>query len=86
LGLDWARSGLSLSAHAYGSLVLALVGFQVTLLVGGLVLAGVVLAQALLGYFDAHRFLAVQNTALYCDALAVNWLVTYAAVYLSPSL
>jgi cytochrome c oxidase subunit I+III len=86
LGLDWVRSGISLSAHAYRSLVLALVGFQGTLLVCGLVLVAVVLAQALLGYFDAHRFLAVQNTALYCDALAVNWLVTLAVVYLSPYL
>ena len=86
LGLDWGRSGLSPTAHAYGSLVLALVGFQGTLLVGGLVLIGVVLAQALLGYFDRHRFLAVQNTALYCAALTVNWLVTAAVVYLSPYL
>jgi heme/copper-type cytochrome/quinol oxidase subunit 3 len=86
LALDWLGSGLSHGAHAYGSLVLALVGFQGTLVVIGLVLTAVVLAQALLGYFDARRFLAVQNTALYSATLLLTWLVIAATVYLSPYL
>jgi cytochrome c oxidase subunit I+III len=78
------RGGLSPAAHAYGSAVVTLLGYQGVVAAGGLVLLAVVLVQALLGYFDSRRFLAVQNTALFCAAAAVNWLVVGAVVYLGP--
>ena len=84
--LGWQQDGLSVSAHAYGSIFLTLGWYQIVLAVGGLVLDGVVLVQAWLGYFDYRRFLAVQNTALYCGASAVNWLVVAAVLYLTPLL
>jgi cytochrome c oxidase subunit I+III len=80
----WQRDGISISAHAYGSIFLTLGWYQVTLVVGGLVLLGVVLTQAWLGYFDARRFLAIQNTAIYCAAMAANWLVVFAVLYGAP--
>jgi cytochrome c oxidase subunit I+III len=86
LAASWLTSGMSASDHAYASLVVTLLGVQATLLVGGLVLLGVVLVQARLGYFDAHRFLAVQNTTVYSYALAANWLVSGGVVYLTPYL
>jgi heme/copper-type cytochrome/quinol oxidase subunit 3 len=76
--------GVSPSAHAYGSSVQTLLGYQAVLVVAGLVLLGVVLTQAFLGYFDARRFLAVQNTAMFLTAAAANWLVVYGVVHLSP--
>jgi heme/copper-type cytochrome/quinol oxidase subunit 3 len=84
--LGWQRDGLSISAHAYGSIFLTMGWYQVTLVVGGLVLIGVVLIQALLGYFDHRRFLAIQNTAIYCAAMAVNWLVLFGILYAAPLL
>jgi heme/copper-type cytochrome/quinol oxidase subunit 3 len=81
---DTARSGISPSTQAYDSAVATLLGYQAVLVVGGLILLGVVQAQAWLGYFSARRFLAVQNTALYCIAVAINWLVIFAVVYLTP--
>ena len=79
-----ATGSASPTAHAYGSAVVTLLGYQEVLAVGALVLLGVVLTQALLGYFDEHRFLAVQNTALFCTAAAASWLVLAGVVYLSP--
>jgi heme/copper-type cytochrome/quinol oxidase subunit 3 len=79
-----AGSGVSASAHAYGSAAHTLLGYQALLVVAGLVILGVVLAQALLGYFDSRRFLAVQNTAMFLSAVAVNWLVIFGVVYVSP--
>jgi cytochrome c oxidase subunit I+III len=79
-----AGSGVSASGHAYGSVAHTLLGYQAVLVVAGLVILGVVLAQALLGYFDSRRFLAVQNTAMFLSAVAVNWLVVFAVVYVSP--
>jgi cytochrome c oxidase subunit I+III len=81
--LDTVRSGIAPAARAYDSAVATLIGYQAVLVVGGLVLAGVVLAQALLGHFDARRFLAVQNTAMYLGAIAVNWCVVLTILYLS---
>jgi heme/copper-type cytochrome/quinol oxidase subunit 3 len=84
--VGWQRDGISISAHAYGSIFLTVGWYQVVLVVGGLVLLGVVLAQALLGYFDARRFLAIQNAAIYCAAMTVNWLVLFGVLYLTPHL
>ncbi len=78
--------GISHTAHAYGSAFLLLGWYQLVLVVVGLILAGVVLTQALLGYFDRRRFLAVQNAALYLSAIAINWLVLFAVLYLTPRL
>jgi heme/copper-type cytochrome/quinol oxidase subunit 3 len=78
----WMATGMSPAEHAYASLVFTLLGFQLTLLVGALVLIAVVLVQAWLGYFDRHRFLAVQNTSLFTAAAAVNWLVTGGVLFL----
>ena len=47
---------------------------------------GVVSVQAWLGYFDARRFLAIQNTAIYSAAAAVNWLILFAVLYGAPLL
>ncbi|MCC7372167.1 MAG: cbb3-type cytochrome c oxidase subunit I [Chloroflexi bacterium] len=84
--LGWQQEGLSLSGHAYASLFLTLGWYQVILVVGGLIVLGVVLVQALLGYFDHRRFLAIQNAAIYSAASVVNWVVLYGVVYLTPYL
>jgi cytochrome c oxidase subunit I+III len=84
LASDTLVGGISPAAQAYDSAVATLLGYQALLVVGGLILLGVVQAQALLGYFSARRFLAVQNTTLYCMAVAVNWLVIFGVVYLTP--
>jgi cytochrome c oxidase subunit I+III len=72
---------LSHAAHAFGSIVLTLVWYQIYMVLAGIILTGVVLVQALLGYFDERRFLAVQNTAIYSATMAVNWLAILAALY-----
>ena len=84
LASDTLHSGISPAAQAYDSAVATLLGYQAVLVIGGLILLGVVQTQAWLGYFSAQRFLAVQNTTLYCIAVAVNWLVIFAVVYLTP--
>ena len=82
--LGWQQDGISLGAHAYGSVFLTLGWYQVVLVAGGMILTGVVLVQAWLGYFDHRRFLAVQNAAIYTAAAAVNWLVLGAVLYVTP--
>jgi cytochrome c oxidase subunit III len=84
--LGWQQDGISLKAHAYGSLFLTLGWYQIVLVVGGMILVGVVLVQALLGYFDHRRFLAVQNSWIYCTGIFVNWLIVAAAMYGTPLL
>jgi cytochrome c oxidase subunit I+III len=79
------QSGLSQSSHAFDSIVLTLVWYQVVLVSAGIVLVGVVLVQAVLGYFDERRFLAVQNTAIYSAAITVNWLVILAALFFTAA-
>jgi heme/copper-type cytochrome/quinol oxidase subunit 3 len=81
---SWRQDGISISEHAYGSIFLTLGWYQLTLVGCGMILAGVVLTQAWLGYFDHRRFLAVQNTAIYSAATAVNWLVVAAVLYVTP--
>jgi cytochrome c oxidase subunit 3 len=84
--LGWQREGISIGAHAYGSLFLTLGWYQVVLVAGGSILLGVILVQALLGYFDHRRFLAIQNAAIYTAAMTVNWLVLLAVLYGTPLL
>jgi cytochrome c oxidase subunit I+III len=84
--LGWNQDQISVSAHAYGSIFLTVGWYQITLVIGGLVLLGVVLVQAWLGYFDARRFLAIQNAAIYCAAIFANWLVVFGVLYATPYL
>jgi len=81
---DLLRSGISPSRHAYESAVATLLGYEAALLVGGLIILGVVQVQAWLGYFDARRFLAIQNVMNYYAATAANWVVVMFVVHLSP--
>jgi heme/copper-type cytochrome/quinol oxidase subunit 3 len=53
---------------------------------GGLLMGVVVQAQAWLGYFNARRYLAVENVALYTSFTAAAWAVVAAVLYLSPRL
>jgi cytochrome c oxidase subunit 3 len=84
--IGWSQDQISISAHAYGSIFLTIGWYQITLVIGALVLLGVVLVQAWLGYFDTRRFLAVQNAAIYCAAIFANWMVVFAVLYATPYL
>jgi cytochrome c oxidase subunit I+III len=79
------QAGISQSAHAFGSIVLMLIWYQIAVVAAGSILICVVLVQALLGYFDERRFLAIQNTSIFGVAVAVNWLVLLAVLYLTPA-
>jgi cytochrome c oxidase subunit I+III len=82
--VELAHTGVRIDSHAYGSAFYTLAAYQSVVVLGGLVVAGVVQAQAWLGYFTRRRFLAVQNTALYWGYALVNWLVLAGVLYVSP--
>jgi cytochrome c oxidase subunit I+III len=83
---DAAGLGFAPQAHAYGSLVYALLGTHALLLATGLLMGLVVQARAWLGHFTARRCLAVQNVAHYWCFCAAAWLPVAATVYLVPGL
>jgi cytochrome c oxidase subunit I+III len=82
--VEWVGAGFTPQENAYGSVFFAVAGYQTVLVVGALILGIVVLIQGLLGYFNRVRFLAVQNAALFWGYVIVNWLVTFAVLYISP--
>jgi heme/copper-type cytochrome/quinol oxidase subunit 3 len=49
-------------------------------------MSAVVQVQVWLNYFNARRYLAVENVALYTSFTAAAWVVVAAVLYLSPRL
>jgi cytochrome c oxidase subunit I+III len=82
----YAAVGSPAGESAYGSIVLALLGYQ--WLVAGLALSMLLVAQ-LWAWFapaDPRGAAVVLNTGLIVGFTVVNWLVVFATVYLTPRL
>jgi heme/copper-type cytochrome/quinol oxidase subunit 3 len=86
LGFDLRNAGFAPQVNAYAAMFYTLGGFQVTLVLAGLGIAGFVLARAWRGHFDAERSVAVQNVALYWYFMVAAWLAVGGTLYLLPYL
>ncbi len=81
---DFTRLKLDWQGHAYGSVVLINGGFAFGLMASALIMIGLVLLWGWRGrYFELHPVVA-PNTALYWFSTVAAWLVTLAALYLTP--
>ncbi len=83
---DFARVPFTWTMNAYASAFFLVAGFQLCIVLGGLIMATVVQLQAWLGYFTRLRYLAVQMVTMYWCFTVVCWLVVFAVAYLSPYL
>jgi heme/copper-type cytochrome/quinol oxidase subunit 3 len=72
--------------NVYGSLFFTLTGFHAFHVVVGLALSLWAQMRAWQGAFDEHRYLTVQNFALYWHFVDVVWVLILATVYISPHL
>jgi cytochrome c oxidase subunit I+III len=85
-GVEFAHWGFTPDVDAYTSAFGTLAGLQTVFVLLGLVLGGVVAAQAWLGYFNEWRFLAVENVRNYWLFVSGHWLVVLLVLYVSPRL
>lgn len=83
-GYEYVRQEFEIETNAYASSFLVLLAFHALQVAIGLVMSGLVQLWAWLGYYDARRHLAVQNTALNWYYVVASWLVIFAVLYLSP--
>ena len=83
-GLDYLNAGYVPQAHAYAAIFYTVGGFHILLALAGVGLNAFVLARAWRGHFDARRYLAVQNAALFWYFVVVAWFVTGGTLYLVP--
>jgi len=83
---DLLGAGFAPQTNAYAAIFYTVGGFHAVLTVAGLGINAFVLARAWRGHFDAQRFLAVQNAALYWYFLVASWFATAATLYLVPHL
>jgi cytochrome c oxidase subunit I+III len=81
-GIEFTGWGWTPDVNAYTSAVGTLVGLQSTYVLLGLLMAGVTALQAWLGYFNAWRYLAVENVANFWIFVAIHYAVLIGVVYL----
>ncbi len=83
---EWNQLGFRWQDHAYGSIFYTTAGTISLMVVSALVMTAVIEAQARLGYFNARRYLAIENVAMFTYFTAAAWVLVAAVLYLSPRL
>jgi cytochrome c oxidase subunit I+III len=83
---SFLASGISATEHAYGSIVLALLGFQWVVVVLLLVMLGIAQLWAWVRPGDPRGHAVVLNASLVSYFVLASWLVVVATIYLSPRL
>jgi hypothetical protein len=84
--LDFARLGLDWQRHGYDSIVTITGGFLFGLMGSALIMNALVLFWGWRRLYAGRHSIAVPNTALYWFSTVAAWVVTLAALYLTPRL
>jgi heme/copper-type cytochrome/quinol oxidase subunit 3 len=84
--MEWHDKPFSLSSGVYGSLYFTITGFHMAHVIVGLGGLVMLLAGALLGYFDRERHSVVSIGIVYWHFVDAVWIAVYASIYLSPYL
>ncbi len=85
LGLaDWQGKPYTLASTPYSSLYLIITGLHMAHVMVGVIMALVVLAWVLLGYFGPIRHVPVSVTLLYWYFLSGTWFMVFWTLYLTP--
>jgi cytochrome c oxidase subunit I+III len=82
--LDFTRLGLDWQRHGYDSIVTITGGFAFGLMCSALIMNALVLLWGWRGLYVGRHSVAVPNTALYWYSTVAAWVVTLAALYLTP--
>ena len=84
--VEYREATFTPQTNAYGSLFFTITGLHGLHVLIALVLAAFMLVRGVLGHFDARRYQAVENTALYWHFVDAVWIVIFVSLYLSPYL
>ncbi|MCC6436504.1 MAG: cbb3-type cytochrome c oxidase subunit I [Acidimicrobiales bacterium] len=79
-------SGISGTAHAYGSIFSTLSGFLLVVMTAAFTMVLLVLVWAARGLYDARRYAPVANVARFHTAMVAIWLIGFGTLYLGPVL
>lgn len=81
---EWTSHPYGITTHLYGSLYFLITGFHMAHVIIGIGVLGFLLLWTAMGYFDAHRYAALQIGGLYWHFVDVVWLFIFSTLYLSP--
>jgi heme/copper-type cytochrome/quinol oxidase subunit 3 len=81
---EWAHLGMKPGDSTYASLFFTITGLHLAHVSAALLMGAYIQLRAALGHFNARRFLAVENVALYWHFVDVVWLFVFSTVYISP--
>jgi heme/copper-type cytochrome/quinol oxidase subunit 3 len=84
--VEYHRKTFTPQTDAYGSLFFTITGFHGAHVFVGLLMLLVLQARAWLTGFVEHRYVAVQNVALYWHFVDAVWVAVFFSLYITPRL